>query len=136
MQRLVFSFSFILALTGLAGCSPRAIDENDAVLRFSAAVEDAACARAECVAGARRQNAPAMAQLETTGPESNAAQTRCLPEARPFGGGTGSTKDPYLVCSIDHWNRIADAPSRSFELSSDIDFRGTTPRRIARCRSG
>ncbi len=46
----------------------------------------------------------------------------CVTSSIPFGGGRGSFKAPYLLCSQTHLVNIKDYKKSHFELSSNIDM--------------
>lgn len=59
-----------------------------------------------------------------TAPETarSDAATTCDPKLAPFGGGTGSAADPYLLCSLAHWEAIGAPRDLSYRLAADLDF--------------
>lgn len=48
----------------------------------------------------------------------------CDQLARPFGGGSGSSGDPYRICNTEQFQNIREHLDKSFELRSNIDFTG------------
>jgi hypothetical protein len=48
----------------------------------------------------------------------------CLPSASPFGGGSGTAADPYLICDNAHLDAVRDHPSSFSELCQDLDLAG------------
>lgn len=51
--------------------------------------------------------------------------TECDPDARPFGGGSGTMSDPFLLCHPEQLQRIGSESnywSSSFELRDDLDL--------------
>ena len=70
-------------------------------------------------------------QLEITSPVTATGETieffalPCELDASPFGGGTGSSDQPYAICSPDQLNRIGDGDDYrddSFALARSIDM--------------
>jgi hypothetical protein len=62
---------------------------------------------------------------------------RC--DGTPFGTGDGSSGNPYVVCTVAHWNAINAAtlatPALYFEIGADIDFTAQTVTPINTCFS-
>lgn len=57
--------------------------------------------------------------------EGECVDTACDPGAEPFGGGSGSPDNPYLLCSAGQLQRIAELPDTwwsVFQLRDDLDF--------------
>ena len=50
--------------------------------------------------------------------------TACDAAAQPFGGGSGSPADPFLVCSRAHLANVSTAPAASFKQAADLDLAG------------
>ena len=56
--------------------------------------------------------------------EPRAMACDCDAGAVPFGGGSGTERDPYRVCTPEHLDAIRWAPTDHFELCADIDLEG------------
>ena len=53
--------------------------------------------------------------------------TACLEGSAPFGGGAGTSSNPYRICSVDHFLAIGQSTaflSDNFRLEADLDFAG------------
>jgi hypothetical protein len=52
----------------------------------------------------------------------------CAPGGTPFGGGTGTSGDPYLICSPTHFNSVTlnPDPSSHYVLTSNVNMGGVT----------
>ncbi len=46
----------------------------------------------------------------------------CDPLGTPFGGGDGTSAEPWRLCSVDQFDAIRTAPEAAFRLYSDIDL--------------
>jgi len=49
----------------------------------------------------------------------------CSTVGAPFGGGTGATGNPYLICTYTQFTAIASSRGSNFELMADISQSGT-----------
>jgi hypothetical protein len=51
----------------------------------------------------------------------NVSGATCNPTSSPFGGGTGSSASPYLICTPAQLLEVSDFTTSNFLLSADID---------------
>jgi hypothetical protein len=49
-----------------------------------------------------------------------APASACLPAGSPFGGGAGTTGNPYLICTLAQLEQVASNLSKTFKLASDL----------------
>ncbi|MBI3557829.1 MAG: hypothetical protein HY074_16330 [Deltaproteobacteria bacterium] len=49
----------------------------------------------------------------------------CVPTATPFGGGTGTSSDPYLVCDRSHLDQVRNQPNMIYLQTVSISLGGS-----------
>jgi len=58
---------------------------------------------------------------------TQAAQANCDTTGNPFGGGTGSVSEPWLICTVDQLKRISGAYNvDNFKLTANLDLSAAT----------
>lgn len=64
------------------------------------------------------------ASLQPSGPVCDQAISNA------YGGGEGSTQDPFRICSLAQWNYLSSRSTdwnKNFKLEADVDFSGVNP---------
>ena len=49
----------------------------------------------------------------------------CYPQLSPYGGGSGTASDPYLICSVAQFQNVDENLDANFLMTTDIDLTNT-----------
>ena len=118
----LFGVSFLISSSG---CSPQSHSRETLLNTPLAARVAAALPMSDKMPSTLRQKSSKKKLIKKASrvAEKASGVSACLPSETPFGGGHGTARDPYLICSATQWNAM-NGKALFFKLASNISFEG------------